>query len=423
MSIERKPEWVLPSEIPFDDLTDADLEECVYWLLDAMGAKDLEWRKGSAGRGAADGGRDLEATLYQPAADGDLLPERWWVECKGRKGTLEREAVQNAVVNAQADGDLDVLVVATNTTFTNPTRDWVALFQRTHERPAIRLWDRYTLERQLGRQPGVVLRLFSQALSPAGRLQAVEERFWNRLEFSAPSVLAELWARRADLTFDGYNGFAVVASEFAVGGIVARPWGGLWPADQRLAALYAAVLNTPYLLIKTANSGVNSEPMIRAIAYLLLACLETYESAALGRLLVSWVTERDGVTIPATVAEALLVPVLNQLLGEIQEVCSSDCRRVMQPRMLLKTEEGDEIESYWMRLSTEGQLPSEKPDQYLRIERTDAPCVVGFALDAEISCPLFQIDPSLDNIDELLAVLDRVATFRKTHKGSLATGL
>lgn len=52
------PEWIIPSSIPFDDLKGKDLEECVYWLLDAMGAQDIEWRIGGSGGGAADGGRD-----------------------------------------------------------------------------------------------------------------------------------------------------------------------------------------------------------------------------------------------------------------------------------------------------------------------------------------------------------------------------
>jgi hypothetical protein len=54
-------EWILPASIPFADLKGKDLEESVYWLLDAMGAKDLEWCTGGTGGGAADGGRDLEA--------------------------------------------------------------------------------------------------------------------------------------------------------------------------------------------------------------------------------------------------------------------------------------------------------------------------------------------------------------------------
>lgn len=42
-------EWVLPAPIPFADLKRQDLEECVFWPMDAMGAKDLEWRLGGKG--------------------------------------------------------------------------------------------------------------------------------------------------------------------------------------------------------------------------------------------------------------------------------------------------------------------------------------------------------------------------------------
>lgn len=60
------PEWMFPASIPFTELKGNDLEACVYWLLDAMGAKDLEWRIGGTGGGAADGGvayRPLQADL------------------------------------------------------------------------------------------------------------------------------------------------------------------------------------------------------------------------------------------------------------------------------------------------------------------------------------------------------------------------
>jgi hypothetical protein len=81
-------EWVLPTAIPFADLKAKDLEECVYWLFDAMGAKDLEWRTGGSSGGASDGGRDLEARFYTPSADSEIESQLWWIECKGRKGTV-----------------------------------------------------------------------------------------------------------------------------------------------------------------------------------------------------------------------------------------------------------------------------------------------------------------------------------------------
>jgi hypothetical protein len=69
MSGSPQKEWVLPPAIPFANLKRQDLEECVFWLMDAMGAKDLEWRLGGTGGGASDGGRDLEAQFYAPGAD------------------------------------------------------------------------------------------------------------------------------------------------------------------------------------------------------------------------------------------------------------------------------------------------------------------------------------------------------------------
>ncbi|WP_321920605.1 restriction endonuclease [Paraburkholderia tropica] len=146
-------DWVLPTEIPFSELKGKDLEECVYWLLDAMGAKDLEWRIGGAGGGAADGGRDLEAHFFEPDEEGELRPQRWWVECKGRSGTVESQEVKEACNNALAYEGIDRLIIATNTQFSNPTRDWVKEWQRTFSRPRVQLWDRAHLERYLSRHP------------------------------------------------------------------------------------------------------------------------------------------------------------------------------------------------------------------------------------------------------------------------------
>lgn len=160
MNHNSEKKWVLPAQIPFAELKAHDLEECVYWLLDAMGARDLEWRTGSHGTGAADGGRDLEASFYQPSPDGEMEAQRWWIECKGRGKTVEPEAVKNAVINASVKQGLASLVIVTNTTFSNPTRDWVSDWQSKNSSPKVRLWDKISLERFLSEQPTVVLRLF-----------------------------------------------------------------------------------------------------------------------------------------------------------------------------------------------------------------------------------------------------------------------
>src|SRR4051794_17310177 len=108
------PTLVIPTNIPWSRLKQAELEECLYWLLDALGAKDLEWRKGGTGGGAADQGRDLEATFHVPTPDDELDAQRWWIESKGRSKTVEPSAVKDAVVNVENRSDVAVVVIATN---------------------------------------------------------------------------------------------------------------------------------------------------------------------------------------------------------------------------------------------------------------------------------------------------------------------
>lgn len=412
MSKDEEPEWVVPARIPFAALKENDLEQCVYWLLDAMGAKDLDWRKGSETGGAADGGRDLEATFYHPDEGGALVAKKWWVECKGRADTVARSDVQGAAVNAMARTDVDTLVVATNTTFTNPTRDWVETWNSNRPRPKIQLWDKVTLERHLSRQPTVVLRLFGEALSLNGRLRAAQERFWNRLEYVPTGTLESLWKGRETIEFNDMAIFALVVNEFAAGSITERPWAGRLDSSGRLAALEIGLLNTPYLFLRTQTAGERSQPIIRALAYLILAAMERYRAPELANLVLDIAGRRGDTIFPKHVVELLLLPVLEQLQSELGDVCSADCDRISSLRRTLKSQEGDEIEAYWQRLRSQGTTPPKEPTSFVRLERLDAPCVVGFPVSKSVSCPLFEIDPSVDNVEELLVVLDRVATFR-----------
>jgi hypothetical protein len=191
----------LPAPIPFATLKGRDLEECVYWLLDAMGAKDLEWRTGGTGGGAAYVGRDLEARFYTPIADGELEAQKMVGRMQGRTGTVEPSEVQSAVNNPgyQQAGlchHCDEHPVLQSHTKLGED------LQATHPKPKIKLWDGAQLERYLSRHPDVVLRLFSEALSLQGRIKALESRFWNKLEYAAPKALMDVWKARVELSFE-----------------------------------------------------------------------------------------------------------------------------------------------------------------------------------------------------------------------------
>lgn len=410
---DDEKEWVLPALIPFKELKGKDLEECLYWLLDAMGAKDLEWRTGGSGGGAADGGRDLEAHFYVPTADNEMEPQVWWVECKGRTGTVEPDDVKSAAINAQARSDLDYVVVATNTQFSNPTRDWMREWQKTHPRPKVKLWDSGHLERLLSRHPDVVLRLFSEALSLQGQFQALESRFWNKLEFVSSPTLAKMWKSRDDAGFTAMGSFALIANEFANGNIIQRPWGAVLGSHSLLEVLHIGLVNTPYLMMRALKGGVDQSPITRAFAYLILCALDKLSSESIAELIIDSITRGKRGDMPENVQAMLLMPIMDQLLSEIQDVCSSDCRRMMSLNRRALTEDKDEIEDYWLRLEAAGLDEPEEPTRYLRIERNDAPCEVGFKVDKDNGCPLFAIEPTVQNFAEALAVIKRVAAFRK----------
>ena len=404
--------WVLPSAIPFDTLKGRDLEECVYWLIDSLGAKDLEWRLGGTGGGAADGGRDLEAWFYRPSPDGDMEGQRWWVECKGRSGTVESEAVKQGCNNALAQSGLEYLVIATNTTFSNPTRDWVKAWQVTHPRPIVKLWDSASLERMLSKHPNAVFRLFAEALSNAGQLEVAREGFWNRFSLSTPKMLKTFWDEREELVIGPMERTALIVSEFASGRIDHRPWGVACDPRETFSTLGLVMANLPYLFGRALRSGIEQEPLIRSIAYIILSSLMSFRSEDVAELIESQLTNKKDEPFPKKFVDLLMDPILNTLVGEVGDVCSSDCARftLNEPRILVSSR--DLIEEYWWRLKPEGRNEEETDGRYLRIEATKEPCKVGFQLDQENSCPLFDDSLSNDDLRGTLAVVEKVAEFR-----------
>lgn len=363
----------------------------------------------------------LEAVFYVPSPDGEMEPQRWWIECKGRKGTVEADAVKSAVNNALARSDLAYLVIVTNTTFSNPTRDWVKTWQASHPRPRVKLWDQTSLERLLSRQPSVVLRLFAQALSPAGRLEAARERFWNKLEYTPIGALREFWAARQTLTIGSLERFALITNEFAHGSIVQRPWAAQADLQALLETLQAGLLNVIYLVVRAATARVEQGPIIQALAHLILTALQHMPTDQIAAFVLETIRSRDGEVLPDTVVEAVLMPILGRISSEMQDVCSADCARFFgSDRRTLRAGD-DPLPSYWKRFDKDGLPPENEPQHYLLLERTTAPCKVGFDVDGKRGCPLYGIIPRLDNVAEFLAIVERVLKFRLAEARAVGT--
>lgn len=401
---------IVPSDIPWDDLRGKDLEECVYWLLDALGAKDLEWRVGGQGSGGTDQGRDLECVFYVTHPDGEIAPQRWWLEVKGRTGTLEPAAVKEAVLNATGVSTVDVLVIATNTQFSNPTRDWVKSWQIDNARPKVRLWDRSALERHVSRHPSVVARLFRHALSSQGHLEVARSAFWNHSRYAGPIALRMLWSARRQLKWNAQSFIAVLASELANGDVTRRPWPLLFDEETILDALKTALVNAPYFCVRATELGTDQAGYIDSCGYLVLVAISETSAAQVAELLKGcW----KGIGSPeqqGAIRDVVLEPILRSLAGELQDVCTSDCSRVLHDRRLLS--EG-EVDSYWKRLDLPQDEEEETEESHWVLEFHDRPCAIGLDLDRENTCPIMALNDPIIDVSSALETIERIVQARR----------
>jgi hypothetical protein len=407
-------DFVIPSEISWEHYIGQPLEELLYWLCDALGAKELQWRAGSVSGTSRDRGRDLEATFHIPMIDGDLEAQRWWVQAKGRSNTVPPQTVREAIVDVQAYVEVDVLVIATNSRFSNDTRDWVAEFQATHPRPVIRLWDSDALERMVVKHPSVVARVAPAALSLAGRLEVAASTFWDRQQLPTQGQLDGFWGEREDLRFSPNALVALVVGDAAAGRLVHHPWGAEAEEELLLGALVLALINVGQLFIRMERVGHNQEPLAAGVAHL-VGCALVRISADVVVKFVSdpWSYAVDGPELQKEDREMLrhllCGPVVARLFEYFGAACMEDCERMFDelgPDGPLKPEHR------FLEL-----LPTSVPrdditldPRTLLIQKLDAPCRAGLELSDEHGCPFGAVDDR--PWEELFVELQTVLVFR-----------
>jgi hypothetical protein len=405
---------ILPSEIPWNQIKGSDLEELLYWLFDSMGAKDLEWRIGGKGSGAADQGRDLELVFFTPSPDGTLTKQHWWVETKGRTGTVEAREVHEAVLNAAGKSHIEVLVVATNTNFSNQTRDWVKEWQRDHPRPIIKLWERTELENLCSKNPLAIIRLHTKALSPQGRVEVASSKLWDYASFSDEPMLKSVWKHRENISIRERSLFALVASEMANGDIGDRSWALTVPDDVLVSTLCNGLLNFLYLAFRADEIGTRQEPIIRAISYLIVVACQRVGPDEISALLSDVWENAEGREYPEEVREIIMKPVLGTLQSELRDICTRDCSRVVTDLELLQE---SEIKAYWDRLSLDTDEEKENKS-ILRIESLKKPCKIGFTVNERIGCPLCNVDKPHKDISGFIRIVDQVVRLRSKQKSN-----
>jgi hypothetical protein len=394
---------VVPSQIPWSDLKQEHLEETLYWLLDEIGLRNLTWRRGGKTTNAPDGGRDLEGTLEVATPVGEFKTERWWVEAKGREDTVEKTHVFKSIHSAAMRNELDVVVIATNTQFSNPTHDEVKAWQEAHPRPTVWLWQSEHLERLLTRYPSVVGRLFSAALSSQGRLEFATARFRRHAQYASGKDLDLFWREKAALTWTADALIAVVASEIANGDLELHPWLGTMTDDVEPLIIYA-IENLLAMAVRAERFGSSSEPVVEAVGYLLLAAARSHGSnKVLDAIHRSWSEKDDDVPDLAVLKSNVLLPVIQTLQWELSDVCSQDCERVIVPVRALTEKR---IEGYWRRFVYQNGRKS-KPNEIVIIQRLETPCRAGLQLDRDRGCPLVS-DPDVEDLPAYETIINDV---------------
>ncbi|BCF86660.1 hypothetical protein RQCS_62050 (plasmid) [Rhodococcus qingshengii] len=405
----------------WDSIVGAQLEELLYGLLEALGAKELVWRAGSNhGVTASDGGRDLEAVFIQSTPDGEEDRTRWWLESKGRGQTVPKDEVISSINNLTDRNDLDVFVFCTNSRFSNPTRDWVENWQKLNPRPRIRLWDRDRLDLLVRKHPTVLARVLPEALDDGERLKLLLDRFLGLGETPTDLDMAYFWERPSIVTDSPDVAYLVAMFAYAetADSLVERPWGSfLADSDEVvITTIMVALFELPIRGFVELARPLHQEHLIITCAYLILSVMPYCSAENLhGAMSMpgTYIAADDHfLKDPAKAAswtEAVVKPILGRIQDELTDVCTDDCVRVMTdarafpPPML--------GERYWRRFG----IGDVKKNPIFTFQEPDKPCVVGLPLDRNHGCPLISgFELSLNRIAEIRQIVE----FRRAHPKS-----
>jgi hypothetical protein len=274
----------------------------------------------------------------------------------------------------------------------------------------VKLWERTELENHCSKNPIAVLRLFADALSPQGKLEVAKTRLRDYALLTDVPNLALLWGERATLDIDPLALLTLVSSEMANGNVEERSWGMFVEKETVLDALGVGLINSLYFTLRAHYSGVRTQPMVGGLAYLTLVALvragEQVTSEVLGG---PWDT-LEGREFPNEMRKMVLRPILETVLTEIRDVCTSDCRRIITDRAALSEKQ---VKSYLQRLSP--SATTSKEEGILTIESSKVPCKLGLPLDEDHHCPLCAIEDGSADLHETLSVIKFVAD-RRRHK-------
>lgn len=415
----------LVSELNWASVTGQRLEELVWGLLDDMGGREMIWRAGSStGVTAGDGGRDIEATMFEPGRAGEPMRQRWWVEAKGRASTVKKRHVMDAVLSAVAHSEVDVVVLASNSVFANSANDWVREWNRTHRRPIARLWDRENLAAMVRRAPQVAARVLPEALGTEDRLRLLIERFGDFGEIPSAEDLAYFWnhpeaIQEADSPVEAV---ALMLHADPSHNWRIRPWSRLLTRDEN-TALEVLAFCFHGLVWRALGKRIRSVPLDRTVevaAHLLVSfidVLDLAEAAAVAenpfRLLVGGEEFAQREDADHAWRDQVVLAVLRRAQLEMAAICGHDCARVTTEATPF--EPAMDSRRYFERFDGS----DDAQERWLTITTTRIPCVVGLTLSDSGECLVTrELDESYGPTPAFFGDLRKIVQFRRANQDS-----
>lgn len=144
-------------------LTPTQFENLVFDLMVARGMVNVAWRTPGA-----DGGRDIEGSVAIADFTGYQSTQRWFVECKRYKGSVNWPTIYEKTSYAHLKAD--VLLMCTTSSFTPAAITEVDRWNESRQPVMIRLWPGHELELQLSQHPDLLIKYgLSDAVTTPGR--------------------------------------------------------------------------------------------------------------------------------------------------------------------------------------------------------------------------------------------------------------
>ena len=138
----------MTNKLSFDDLTPVEFEEFCCDLLQELGFRNLNWRKGTGlSASPSDSGRDIECEYITEEVGGKVYTEKWFVECKHQKRGVPPTEIQGILNWAMAKRPDKALNVVSGL-LSNPCKDSIDSYIAENKPPfRIEYWELKDLAR------------------------------------------------------------------------------------------------------------------------------------------------------------------------------------------------------------------------------------------------------------------------------------